>query len=68
MNEHPGRDRSSQWEMVDDHGITRLDPERAHEAAGDTGFATRIPETCGLCQAKELAEAEAQAQELSEHG
>ena len=37
------------------------DPPTAHARAGDPGFEIRLPETCGLCKAKELAEAAARS-------
>ena len=35
----------------------RFDPEKAHARAGDTGYEVRLPDTCGLCKAAQLAEA-----------
>ena len=36
---------------------TRYDPATAHTRAGDPGYQTRIPSSCGLCQAEALAKA-----------
>ena len=39
-------------------GVTTVyDPQTAHTRAGDTGYQTRLPESCGLCKAAALAEA-----------
>ncbi len=32
-----------------------FDPQTAHARAGDTGYEVRLPDTCGLCKATELA-------------
>ena len=34
----------------------RFDPETAHARAGDPGYEVRLPESCGLCKAQELAQ------------
>ena len=34
-----------------------FDPQIAHARAGDTGYEVRLPDTCGLCKAAQLAEA-----------
>ena len=36
---------------------TRYDPKTAHTRAGDPSYQTRIPGSCGLCQAEALAKA-----------
>ncbi len=41
------------------HGVTRYNPEVAHERAGDPGYTYRIPESCFLCWAQEISEEEA---------
>ncbi len=38
-------------------GTIRSDPETAHREAGDTLYEKRLPSTCGLCKAQELAAA-----------
>ena len=40
-------------------GTIRSDPKTAHHAAGDSLYEKSIPESCGLCQAQELAKAAA---------
>ena len=35
----------------------RYDPATAHTRAGDPGYQTRLPSSCGLCQAEALAKA-----------
>jgi len=37
----------------------RHDPETAHKAAGDNHYSLRLPESCYLCKAQELAAKEA---------
>ena len=44
-------------------GYIRYDPKTAHTRAGDPSYQIRLPETCGLCKAKELSEAAANAAE-----
>ena len=48
--------RSSRTEVVDVDSITRFDPETAHAAAGDTNYESSLPNSCGLCKARELAQ------------
>ena len=35
---------------------TVYDPKTAHTRAGDPGYEVRLPESCGLCKAQELAQ------------
>jgi len=51
----------SRVEVFESGGHIRYDPETAHKAIGDSGYQRRIPESCGLCQAKEIAEEAAEA-------
>ena len=44
---------------VNSDGTIRSDPETAHREAGDTLYEKRLPGTCGLCKAQELASAAA---------
>ncbi len=60
MNEpHRKVNEQSHMEMLDADGTTRLDPERAHAAAGDPDCAAFLPEECILCWATYLAAEEA---------
>ena len=36
---------------------SRYDPQTAHTRAGDPSYQTRLPGSCGLCQAQALAKA-----------
>ena len=38
-------------------GTIRSDPKTAHTRSGDPLYEKRLPETCGLCKAQELAAA-----------
>jgi len=51
---------TSYSEMGTPDGVVRHDFARAHEAAGDPGFAQSLPDTCWSCYAQAIAEAEAQ--------
>ena len=44
---------------VKSDGTIRSDPETAHREAGDSLYEERLPGTCGLCKAQELASAAA---------
>ena len=45
-----------------DDGTIRYDPETAHTQAGDPDYEVRLPQTCGICRAKELSEAAAKGE------
>jgi len=54
---HVDRAPASGMEAKEDGSeFVRYDPERAHKAVGDPGWTKFIPETCGACRAKELAQ------------
>ena len=53
--------------IVDDDGI-RYDPKTAHDAVGDSLYEKSLPESCGLCKAKALAEAAISDPEAMKHG
>jgi len=46
---------------VKSDGTIRSDPQTAHRESGDPLYEKSIPESCGLCQAQELASAAARS-------
>ena len=60
-NRHGVPARQSYHEVRNPNGSSRLDPERAHAAAGDPGCERFLPKSCLLCEAKALSRAAAQA-------
>ena len=46
------------WEMKSG-GTTRSDPKTAHTRSDDPLYEKSLPESCGLCKAKELAKSAA---------
>ena len=54
----------SKIETRGDDAITRTDPDTAHNRAGDSDYQEKLPETCALCWATELSEAEATEAQL----
>ena len=61
---HPYLDRQSRVEVLSDGGHSRTDPKTAHAAAGDPGYTRSIPESCLLCEATAVAQAQAGAAPL----
>jgi len=57
----------ARWRAGDVNEL-RFDPETAHARAGDPSYETRIPASCGLCQAQELSQKAAQAAAGMENG